>query len=208
MRPTWWLQTRDGKTIPVGVLAHDPVGDTIVQFKRPEKTGGSGLDRWFWVYGAGVPGPKAEFIQEGLTVEVRKWEGDSLDSWAAVRDGLKKSGTVIGVGAVGEIVQRANPANPDEPRKFAASYRGFLNIPKDGVYRIWANGDDAVFVFVNGLKVSEKVGGGGRLRGAIPTKSVGTDVALKAGIHPIEVHHAVGAGRTGRRVQLVLDSSR
>ncbi len=185
-------QAMNGKPIPVTVLAHDPAGDTIIQFKRPERTWFDGADKWFWIYGGGPAGPKGEAVQEGLTVEVRRWAGDNLESWAAVRAGLKKSETVIGVGAVGEIVQRANPANPDEPRKFVASYRGFLNIPKDGIYRIWANGDDAVFVFVGGLKVSEKVGTGPRLRGAIPTKSVGTDVELKAGVHPVEVHHVVG----------------
>lgn len=180
------VQTADGKTQPAAVLAHDPAGDTVIQFARPEK------ETWFWAYGAGPPGPKATPIQEGLTVEVRQWAGDDLDSWATVRDGLKKSETVIGTGVVGEIVQRANPANPDLPRKFAASYRGFLTIPKDGVYRFWANGDDACFLFIDGNKASEKLGTGPRVRGAIPTRSVGTDVELKAGVHPVEVHHVVG----------------
>jgi len=188
------VQTDDGKTIPVAVLAHDPAGDTVVQFRRPEEAWIKPRDKWFWLYGVGTPGPKAEPIPEGLTVEVRNWTGTELDSWASVREGLKKSEPVTGVGVVGEIVQRANPANPDEPRKFAASYRGHLNISKDGVYRLWANGDDACFLFVDGQKVSEKLGSGRRLTGNIPTKSVGKDVELKAGAHALEVHQAVGAG--------------
>jgi hypothetical protein len=182
------VQTASGQVVPVAVLSHDPNGETIIQFKR------NGNDRLYWAYGvSGKPPPsKAEPAAEGLTVELRDWAGEDLSSWAAVLGGLKKSENVIGNGVVADVIQNCNPARPDDPRKFAASYRGCLDIKKAGVYRFFVNADDAAFLFIDGFKVCEQTGANVRLTGRIPRKSVGVDVDLKAGMHPFEVHHVVG----------------
>ncbi len=183
------VQAASGEVLPVTVLSHDPAGETIIQFPR------KGNDGWYWAYGvnpAPKPAAKAPPMQEGLTVEVREWAGDDLASWAAVRAGLQKSELVTGNAVVREVFQGSNPARPGEVRKFAASYRGFLHIDKPGVYRFFANGDDAVFLFIDGFKVFERPGTNHKLVGAVPVNKIGADVELKAGIHPIEIHHIIG----------------
>ncbi len=183
------VQTATGEVLPVTVLSHDPAGETIVQFPRKANDG------WYWAYGGNAApkaGPKAPAMQEGMTVEVRDWAGDDLKDWTAVRAGLQKSETVIGNAVVPDILQNSNPTRPGEFRKFAASYRGFLKIDKPGVYRFFANADDAVFVFIDGFKVFERAGSNKKLTGVVPINKIGADVELKAGVHPIEVHHVLG----------------
>lgn len=183
------VQTASGEVLPVTVLSHDPLGETIIQFPR------KGADGWYWAYGVNPtpkPSAKAPAMQEGLTVEVREWAGDDLANWAAVRAGLQKSENVIGNALLLDIFQQSNPARPGDVRKFAASYRGFLSIGKPGVYRFFANADDAVFLFIDGFKVFERAGTNKKLVGNVPINKIGTDVELKAGAHPIEVHHVLG----------------
>src|SRR5262249_37386178 len=72
------VQTAAGEVLPVGVLSHDPNGETIIQFPR------KGNDPWYWAYGVNAkpkPAPKAPAMQEGVTVEVREWAGDDLKDW-------------------------------------------------------------------------------------------------------------------------------
>ena len=198
------VQGSDGKLLAAAVLSHDPLGETIVQFKR------RGNDSWYWIYGVhsgGGPGLRADpkvdpAFREGTTLEVREWGGTDLKNWAAVRAGLEKSPVVLGNAIVSEVVQVGNPARPTEPQKFAASYRGYLKIQKEGTYRFLLNAEDAAFLFIDGFKVYEQFGGS-KLRGAIKVKDLETlagKVDLKPGVHSFEVHHAVGTGPdlTGR----------
>lgn len=181
-------QTAAGELVPVSVLSHDPNGETIIQFKR------KAADPWYWVYGvnpAAAP-PKGEVFQEGITAEVREWAGEDLGSWAAVRAGLQKSENVIGNAIMPDVIQNTNPARPGEIRKFAASYRGFLNTAKAGIYRFFVNSDDASFLFIDGFKVFERTGSNKKLTGAVPINKIGVDVDLKVGVHPFEVHHVLG----------------
>jgi tetratricopeptide (TPR) repeat protein len=195
------VQTAAGKVVPVVVLSHDPAGETIIQFKR------NGNDPWYWAYGRSTtPLPQLKLdpakpdpeLWEGMTLEVREWAGEDLKSWARVRDGLKKSDTVIGNALVAEVIQNTNPARPDVPRKFAASYRGFLTIKKEGVYRFFVNSDDAAFLFIDGFKVCERTGANTFISGTVKLKDLGVNVNLKVGVHPFEVHHVVGDNRSGR----------
>jgi tetratricopeptide (TPR) repeat protein len=187
------VQSASGETLPLQVLSHDPAGDTIIQFKR------RGNDVWYWAYGmSDKPLPQAKLdpaAREGMIAEFRDWAGDDLASWMKVRDGLKKSENVIGNALAAEVLQNCNPARPDRPQKFAASYRGFLDIKKDGVYRFYVNADDAVFLFIDGFKVFERPGGNQyiyQLKQKVLQEKCG-QIELKAGLHPIEVHHVVGS---------------
>ena len=186
------VQNGAGKILPAAVLSHDPHGDTIIQFAR------SGNEPWYWVYGVSAKGavaPKADAktLREGITLELRDWLGDDLSSWAKVRIGLEKSGQVIGNAIVPDIYQNCCPARPDDSKKFAASYRGYLNIKKEGTYRFFVNAEDAAFLFIDGFKVYERTGIN-RTLGTIKIKElekVAGKVDLKPGIHDFEVHHAV-----------------
>ncbi len=193
-------QTRGGQAIPVYVVSHDPKGNTIVQFKR------NGDDVFYWVYASsrsGAPGPKAEQIPEGLTVEVRKWAGDNLSSWKDVAEGLGKSDNVSGNAMCAEIIQNANPVRPGDARNFATSYRGFLKVPKTGFYQIFLNSDDAAFLFVDGKLLVQNPGAKTRQgqqafkfpKDATPATfnyPFGARVELTEGVRKIELHHVLG----------------
>jgi tetratricopeptide (TPR) repeat protein len=132
--------------------------------------------------------------QEGLTLELRDWAGDDLGSWVKVRDGLQKSENVIGNAVVAEVIQNGNPARWDRPNRFAASYRGFLDVKKDGAYRFYVNADDASFLFIDGFKVFE-LPGENQYKWQTKLKDLTAKcgkIDLKAGVHAVEVHHVVG----------------
>jgi len=198
------VQSASGVLLPMAVLSHDPLGETIIQFKR------NGNDPWYWVYGINPKGgaaPKTDaktdpLFREGVTLELRDWVGDDLSSWVKVRAGLEKSTTVIGNAIVGEVIQNCNPARPDQSTKFAASYRGFFNVKKDGTYSFVVNAEDAAFLFIDGFKVFERPGNN-RPLGTVKVKElekIAGKVELKAGVHAFEVHHAMSdnPGSTGR----------
>lgn len=182
------IQSAAGQAIPVAVLSHDPLGDTLIQFPR------SGNDRWYWAYAgnAGAAPAAGQRIAEGLTFEARDWAGEDISAWPAVLAGLKKSERVTCNAFVANVIHNCNPARPDDPTKFAASYRGQLEVKKAGVHRFFVNSDDASFLFIDGFKVCEQIGANTRKTGNIPVKSIGVDVDLKAGEHPLEVYHVMG----------------
>lgn len=186
------IQSAAGALLPAQVVSHDPAGDTIVQFKR------NGNDAWYWAYGMhDRPAARAKIEpapREGMTAEFRDWAGDDLASWAKVRDGLAKSENVIGNALAAEVLQNCNPARPDRPQKFAASYRGSLEVKKDGVYQFYVNADDAVFLFIDDFKVFERPGANQYLyqtKQKLLLEKAGK-IELKAGVHKLEVHHVVG----------------
>jgi tetratricopeptide (TPR) repeat protein len=191
------VQAASGKLLPVAVLSHDPTGDTIIQFAR------NGNDPWYWVYGVNAKAPplaKAGPFKEGITLELRDWAGDDLGAWAKVRTGLEKSHKIIGNAVVTEIVQNCNPARPDVTNTFAASYRGYLDIKKEGTYSFVVNGDDATFLFIDGFKVFERPGVN-RPLGTVKVKElekIAGKVDLKPGVHAFEVHQAIGESPNSR----------
>ena len=192
------VQTGSGKRLPVAILSHDPAGDTILQFKR------NGNDAWYWVYGINPKAPPLAKLEppfrEGITLELRDWAGADLTSWAKVRAGLEKSTKIIGNAVVTEIMQNTNPARPDVPSQFAASYRGYFKVKKDGTHTFVVNADDAAFLFIDGFKVFERPGAN-RPLGTVKVKElekIAGKVDLKAGVHFFEVHQAIGASPQAR----------
>jgi tetratricopeptide (TPR) repeat protein len=178
-----------GAAAPVTILSHDPNGDTLIQFPRTAN------DKWYWAFASNPAAPALAATppaKEGLFVEYRQWAGENIDSWATIVNGLKKSDNVIGNAPLSEVIANGVPAKPYEPRHFAASYRGFLNITKPGAYRFLVNGQDACFLFIDGLKVYERPGQNERMHGRIPVSTNGALIDLTAGVHPFEVHHVVG----------------
>jgi tetratricopeptide (TPR) repeat protein len=187
------VQTGSGKILPVAVLSHDPLGGTIVQFPR------NGLDPWYWIYGGSsrtdIPRADPKTLREGITLELRDWQGDDLTSWAKVRAGLEKSTSLLGNAIVGDVMQNCCPARPEQSNKFAASYRGYFRVPKEATYRFVVTADDASFLFIDGFKVCERPGVN-RTIGTIKVKELeqlAGKVDLKAGVHEFELHQAVSA---------------
>jgi tetratricopeptide (TPR) repeat protein len=177
----------DGTSLPVHVLSHMPHGDTLIQFPR------HGADVWYWIHGgnpAAAPAAAAP-IPEGTVLEARDWKGADISSWTAVREGLTKSEPVVANALVTEMVQNSNPVRPANPHDYAVTYRGHLSIKADGAYRFFVNSEDASFLFIDGFKVCDRPGPNARLTGSIPTRSIGTELELKAGVHTIEMIHVL-----------------
>ncbi|HEV3024133.1 MAG TPA: PA14 domain-containing protein, partial [Pirellulales bacterium] len=182
------VQAADGTPLPLVVLSQATTGATLVQFPR------HGNDVWYWVSAVNPAAPPAVApppMAEGIVLEVRDWAGGDISSWNSVREGLTKSEPVIGNAFVAEILQTSNPARPATPKNYAVTYRGHLNIKHDGIYRFFVNSEDASFLFIDGFKVCDRPGPNARLTGTIPTRSIGSDLELKAGPHSIEVHHVL-----------------
>lgn len=182
----------DGTALPVAVLSHATTGETLIQFPR------HGNDVWYWASAVnpGAAAATAPPVPEGVVLEVRDWAGGDLSSWNAVREGLTKSEPVIGNAFVAEIMQNSNPGRPGTPKNYAVSYRGYLNIKQDGIYRFFVNSEDASFLFIDGFKVCDRPGANARIVGNVPTKSIGSDLELKAGVHPIEVYQVLAENPT------------
>jgi tetratricopeptide (TPR) repeat protein len=190
------VQTARGELLPLAVLSHDDDGETIVQFKRSRN------EAWYWIYGAGPPAaapqvdPKADAaFHEGMTLEVREWAGDDLASWAAARTGLETSANLLGNAVVTSVVQSGHPARPDAPQKFVASYRGWLNVTKEGAHSFLANCEGAAFLFIDGFKVIERPGHNQLLAGTVKLteiEALTAKVDLTPGRHFFELHHIVG----------------
>jgi tetratricopeptide (TPR) repeat protein len=187
-----------GERLPVTVLSHDPLGSTLIQFPR------RGDAAWYYAFavapdGAALPAAiaaEAKPAHEGLSVEIRKWAGEDLGDWSLVREGLQSSKNVIGNALVAEVIENCNPVRPNDPRNYASGYRGFLKIETDGVYRFFLNAEDSAFLFIDGFKVTERVGTNARITGAVKLREIGDEVELKAGVHPFEVHHVMGNNPT------------
>jgi tetratricopeptide (TPR) repeat protein len=197
------ITTTAGAAIPVTVISHDPAGETIIQFKR------NGNDEWYWAYAGGAVSAKAEAIKEGLTCEVRQWEGENFKNWEAVVGGLEKSDNVIGNAIVADVVQNTNPVRFDQPRNFATSYRGYLNIVKPGVYRFFVNAEDASFLFIDGFKLQDRGGNNTTMhlsfkrdkeKGIDEAAKFGAEIELAAGVHTFEIHQVVGNSPSARGV--------
>lgn len=185
------VQSADGTRIPARVISHNPLGDTLVQFLRE-----TGDDPMYWVYAGNptAPAVDAPLIEEGLSVEFRDWEGESLSSWASVVAGLRKSPKVTSNGWVDKIAQNGNGGRPDNPRSFVASYRGWLRIEQQETYKFYVGADDAAFLFIDGERVFEQAGGF-RYSVKIPA-SAWVEVPLKEGLHSVEMHHVTGGDVT------------
>ncbi len=178
----------DGTSLPVTVLSHAAQGDTLIQFPK------RAAEIWYWVYAANpaAPAPPAsEPIQEGVVLEGRAWKAGEINNWTAVRDGLTKNDPVLVNAFAAEIVQTSNPVRPAEPRDYAVTYRGYMTIKTDGVYRFLVNSEDASFLFIDGFKVCDRPGANPRYTGNLPTRSVGAEIELKAGVHTVEVFHVL-----------------
>lgn len=187
--------TADGQVLPVAVLSHVADGHTLIQFMR------QGNDAWYWAYAAhpDASAPHMAPVHEGMTVEIREWAGDNFESWPAVRDGLQKS-KVIGCFLMAEAIQGVNYARPSAPANLAVSIRGVLNIKTAGEYRLFANSEDAAFLFIDGFKVDERTGSNIELTGKVSMSTTGVLLNLTAGHHPFEIHQVTSdnSGASGR----------
>lgn len=131
-------------------------------------------------------------FREGLTVEYRRWAGDTLGDWPEVVDGLRQSRTITDNAIVSATHQDRQAFRRAHPGNFAASYRGYLKIDEPGVYSFLVNAEDTVFLFINGYRVYSRTGTNKQFTGRVDTFALGADMQLEAGVHPLEVHHVVG----------------
>ncbi|OGV86684.1 MAG: hypothetical protein A2340_03575 [Lentisphaerae bacterium RIFOXYB12_FULL_60_10] len=66
------ILTRNGRRIPAAILSHDPLGDTLCQFRR------NGVERWYWVYAANPAAPDRDRALENRIASSRKASEQAL----------------------------------------------------------------------------------------------------------------------------------
>ena len=187
-----------GKPLDFLVHSHSTLGDTLIQFRRV------GQENWYWVFGrypdqkgppAALDAHKDPDFHEGMVLESRAFNG-KMGGWADVRAEMERQPQVLTNAVVTELNQNCNPAAPDVNQNFAVSYRGYLRMPKDGVYRFFLNGEGSTFLFIDGFKVHERAGASRPVTGKITVAEldrIAGKIELKAGVHLVEAHQAIGA---------------
>lgn len=74
--------TRSGKRIPVAILSHDPMGDTLCQFRR------NGMERWYWVY---IANPEAPDRDRELEARIKQAKQTSEQALLLKMAAMKRS---------------------------------------------------------------------------------------------------------------------
>jgi Fe-S cluster biosynthesis and repair protein YggX len=128
--------------------------------------------------------PKWE-ARAGLILETRKRATGNANNWKEAQKVIAKSTTVEGRSMVNKIFHGINPHG--KSFNLIAYYKGYLKIKKSGKYKFAIAADDAVFLFIDGKKITDWpgwhspwAGVRGKFAGKIP---------LKKGIHKIEYYN-------------------
>ncbi len=87
------------------------------------------------------------------------------------------------------IADRIDLGNRAQDQFFALRFRGYLNVPRDGVYTFFVSSNDGSQLLIGSRRVVDN-------DGLHTAKKVGGFVALKAGLHPMEVRYFQEGGTT------------
>jgi hypothetical protein len=91
------------------------------------------------------------------------------------------------------ITEQINIANAKKDDQFAMEFKGYINVPKDGIYTFYSNSDDGTQLFIHGnLLVDNDY--------THPMSEKSGDIALKKGKHPIRLTFFQGSGGKGLQV--------
>ena len=123
----------------------------------------------------------------GLMLETRKFNGGNVRTLAQMQKLVKASGPSYGRWLVPNIFHGLNLFGPSE--SYVSLYRGWLHVPKAGVYGFATTSDDASYFLIDGKVVSQRNRWG---RGRPDTRHKGPPVRLTAGRHRVEYYHVEG----------------
>ncbi|HVP12505.1 MAG TPA: alpha-L-fucosidase [Phycisphaerae bacterium] len=115
-----------------------------------------------------IPAERVDDATGGLEYEYYEGPGEALPDFSKI--------TPIKTGAVAEF--DLSPRANDE--HFAFRYRGFVNIPADGVYTFYTASDDGSRLYIGDTLIVDNDG----LHGTVEKAG---QIALAAGLHPITV---------------------
>ena len=131
------------------------------------------------------PRPSATIARADSGVDYSYFEGDwdALPSFEKVH-ALKRG-----------VTHNFDLSSRNEPMHFAFEYKGYINIPKDGVYTFSTESDDGSRLYVGPTLVVDNDG----LHGMTEKKGI---IALAKGFHPIKVEFFQKSGGMGLNVSM------
>jgi len=162
---------------PIGVTKTSAVSARAFRDGKPV----SGVSQATFTKVEPRPAVKADSLMNGLRYEY--YEGDWTQLPVFDQVSVVKSGTVANF--------QFSPRNRDE--HFGFRYRGYINVPHDGVYTFCTTSDDGSCLYVGEQLVVDNDG----LHGMLGKSAV---VALAVGLHPITVTFFEKTGGDGLEV--------
>ena len=132
------------------------------------------------------PAELVENVEPGLSVEYYEYEGD----WDELPD--FDSLTALNTG----VALRVDLSTAAREENFGLRFRGFVDLPQDGVYGFYLTSDDGSRLLVDGEELLDNDG----VHGAREESGY---VALAAGLHPIDL--VFFQGRSGQGLSLEVD---
>jgi hypothetical protein len=132
------------------------------------------------------PAELVENVEPGLSVEYYEYEGD----WDELPD--FDSLTALNTG----VALRVDLSTAAREENFGLRFRGFVNLPQDGVYGFYLTSDDGSRLLVDGEELLDNDG----VHGAREESGY---VALAAGLHPIDL--VFFQGQSGQGLSLEVD---
>ena len=189
-----------GKTVPFQLTWHDPDGYSLISFQAGKPSAGAK----FFVYFANPQAPRAaEMVvatdrpgagppkggwvpRQGLVfATIKRPEGDNPKTVADLQQLMAASTERYGARYQQRIADGHNPFGPSD--YYISVYKGWIRIPKDGVYRFCTASNEASFSFLDGKPLIHWPGRHTSERGA--RGEFNQKVELKAGMHYLEYYH-------------------
>ena len=154
--------------------------------------------REYDVYFGGAPGAASSWkpVPGGLYLRTLENVGGArAGSLSQIRSMVKSSAKVHGEGPREKIDDLENPFGPDD--NYLSHYEGYLVCPEAGEYGLAVDGDDSIFLLIDGSLAVGWPGAHG-VRGKWDRRHRRT-LRLTAGLHRITVYHAESSGGQAAR---------
>lgn len=141
------------------------------------------------LFGKNIPGQKEKWEPKaGLILETKKRAQGNASNWKEAKQVIDHSNPVEGRSPVSKIFHGINPHGLS--RDLVVHFKGYLNIKKSGNYKFAIAADDAVFLFIDGRKITDWPGWHGPWEGTRGKFS--GDIKLKKGIHRLDYYNEIG----------------
>ena len=129
----------DGQAVPFRVLAHDPLGQTVLGVDVGEAKGLVELH-----YGAAAE-ERDDTLPVSLVLRTYAWRGGDIDLSRLLK--VIGKARPEGVALVRQISMANNPFGDN--RGFVSDFQGLLKVEEAGTYRLFSVNDDAGFVLID-----------------------------------------------------------
>lgn len=175
------VTTSKGKRVNAKMLWSAPGEPMKILFDNTSKAKSYSV-----LFGEKIPARKNNWEPKaGLILETRKRASGNANNWKEAKKVIDASKTIEGRSPVTKIFLGINPYGLS--KDLVVRYKGYLKIKKSGDYKFAVAADDAVFLFIDGNKVTDWAGWHGPWAG-VRGKFSG-NIILKKGIHRIDYYN-------------------